>query len=157
MKKKLITKEIVIQALKFFAISGVGWIMDFAIFILLTKVCGWSVLVSNIISSIPAITYVFIVSTKKIFKNAEGSLSLKAKYAIYVAYQIVLVLVVSLAAQGMYNLTLPWFKSWGVDFFTNNLEIFIKMGITAVTMICNFIFMKILIEKINKKKDISNI
>ena len=71
------------QISKFLVISGTGWLIDFLIYLLLTIKLNFDVGYSNFISGIPALTFVFLVSTRKIFEyNTEG-FSLKRKYSIY--------------------------------------------------------------------------
>ena len=66
-------KLLLIQFIKFLFVSGTGWIIDFGLYSILTGIFKLQILYSNILSSIPAITFVFIISTKKIFKeNKEG-------------------------------------------------------------------------------------
>ena len=48
-------------------VSGVGWVIDFGIYTLLTGPMSFPVALSNYISSVPAITFVFFVSTRKMF------------------------------------------------------------------------------------------
>ena len=70
LKDKLI--HLMKQFFSFLLVSGVGWVMDFTIFLILTNVFGLWVMISNMISAIPAITYVFLMSNKKIFKNENS-------------------------------------------------------------------------------------
>lgn len=143
LKEKFV--HLIKQFFSFLLVSGVGWLMDFAIFFLLTKFLGLIVIVANIISSIPAITYVFLMSNKKIFKNNNSKLSLKAKYVIYFVYQIILLLCVSALGQLLYNVFEPLIT---IEFILNNLKMFVKILITPITMVLNFVIMKYLIEKL---------
>lgn len=100
------------------------------------------ILYSNILSSIPAITFVFIVSTKRIFKENKDGFSIKQKYLIYFVYQMVLILLVSLLGQFLYTIII----NNGINF--SFLKIIIKIIITPVTMILNFFVIKYLAEKL---------
>lgn len=140
-------KKIIIQALKFFCVSGVGWIMDFGIYCLLTYGFHFNVMLANIISSVPAITYVFLVSTHKIFARKIGKIPLGVKYVIYLVYQLVQVLAISALGQLLFNWLIKPVTRWGIKFFINNLKLIIKICITPITMILNFIIMKLLSEK----------
>ncbi|GIP08710.1 hypothetical protein J1TS5_08800 [Paenibacillus macerans] len=53
------------QCISFFSISLIGWIIDFTVFILFSTIIGIEVFYSNILSAIPAITFVFFTSTKR--------------------------------------------------------------------------------------------
>lgn len=143
MKDKFL--KILKQALSFFLISGIGWIFDFATYIFLTKFLSMGVAYANMISAIPAFTYVFATSNKKIFKNTNSKIALKYKYLIYFIYQIVLVICVSFFGDFIYNLMIVKITSL---FIINNLKIIIKLLITPITMTLNFLTMKNLIEKL---------
>ena len=67
-------KEIIKQAFKFFVVSGIGWIVDMIIYIVLTSI-GLPIVISNIISASLAATYVYLVSTNKIFENRAHVIS----------------------------------------------------------------------------------
>ena len=101
-----------------------------------------NVIFSNILSSIPAITFVFFVSTRKIFLTHIGKFSLKQKYLIYILYQIILIVTVSIIGQMLYNISEPLLNNKGL------LKIIIKLTITPITMITNFFVMKFLAEKL---------
>jgi putative flippase GtrA len=138
-------KKIINQSFSFFLISGLGWIIDFTIYTILTKVINLEVFISNIISSIPAITFVFIFSTRKIFKKNISKISIKNKYLIYVVYQMILLFIISKFGQFLFDSTSYLMKE--ILFIFNNYKIVIKIIITPFTMILNYIMMKLVVEK----------
>ena len=135
-------KKLIIQFFKFLLISGTGWLIDTTIYTILTVILKYNVIFSNILSSIPSITFVFFVSTRKIFLTHIGKFSLKQKYLIYILYQIILITTVSLIGQILYNIS--------ENLLSNKelLKIIIKLTITPITMITNFFVMKFLAEKL---------
>ena len=135
-------KKLIIQFFKFLLISGTGWLIDTTIYTILTVILKYNVIFSNILSSIPAITFVFFVSTRKIFLTHIGKFSLKQKYLIYILYQIILIVTVSIIGQMLYNIS--------ENLLSNKelLKIIIKLTITPITMITNFFVMKFLAEKL---------
>ena len=135
------------QALRFLAVSGTGWVIDFGCFYLLTTYGHLIVAYANMLSSIPAITLVFLVSTRKIFANKKGGLPLWGKYAVYFLYQMVLVFCVSWVGEGLFRL-LSRTALMNVSFITEHLKIVCKILITPITMTINFFVMKFLCEKI---------
>lgn len=143
--KQINAKRIFHQFILFVLVSGVGWLMDFSIYTLLSYLTDLKVIVINIISSIPAITYVFLLSNKKIFKNEHSRLSLKTKYLLYFAYQLVLLLCISAFGELLYGIFIDVIT---VPFLLEHLKIVIKILITPITMTVNFIVMKNLIEKL---------
>ena len=127
---------------RFIGVSGIGWILDFVIYTLLTGVAHLPVALSNYISTVPAITLVFFVSPRKLFLCRPDGLSLRAKYMLYVIYQLLLVTTVSFLAQwmaGFLPLLLP--------FLSGVAKLAAKVLITPVTMVCNFFVLKYLAEK----------
>lgn len=138
--KKL--KSLLIQFIKFLFVSGTGWIIDFGLYSILTGIFGLQILYSNVLSSIPAITFVFIVSTKKIFVENKNGFSIKQKYLIYFVYQMILILSVSLLGQFLYTIAIKNKINFSL------LKIIIKIMITPVTMVLNFFVIKYLAERL---------
>lgn len=143
-KKNRISKnyDIIKQAIKFFAISGTGWLMDMAIFTLLTNIASVSTIICNIISSFVAVTYVYFISTRKTFINNSTTKTLKRKYLYYIIYQVFIIILSSIIISCLSGI----FSHFAL--ISNWNKIIAKIVFTPVTMICNFIFMKWLIEKI---------
>lgn len=127
--------------------------MDVTIYTILTNV-GLHVILSNIISSTVAVTYVYITSTKKLFKN-ESKINLKIKYIIYIVYQICMILLSSYVVYLLSNWLiqiLPQLDSSNLrtmfNFIVEHAKLSAKILVTPFTMVINFIFMKFLIERI---------
>lgn len=139
-------KKIINQAFHFFIITGMGWILDMAIYIVLSKI-GISIVLSNIISASIAATYVYLLSTKKIFINA-GKYSLKIKYIIYIIYQLCLIFISSYVIMLISNKLTSIIETNNFLFLLDYVKIIAKIINTPITMITNFIVMKLLIEKI---------
>lgn len=139
-----IIKKIINQFLKFLMVSGIGWLIDFVIFYIISGLLHCSVMISNIISTIPAFSFVFIVSTRKIFNKSNGRISIVLKYVIYFAYQIILVLTVSAIGQNIYELLIKL----NLLLDESLLKLTAKILITPITICCNFIMLKLLTEKI---------
>lgn len=131
-----------IKFFRFLGVSGIGWIMDVILYTLLTHVCRLPVALSNYLSTIPAITFVFFTSTRKLFVCRPGGLSKGAKYALYVVYQLALVTAVSFLAQGLAN----WLPNL-LPILSSFAKLAAKLLITPVTMVCNFFVLKNLAEK----------
>ena len=134
-------KKKVVQFIKFLFISGTGWIIDFGLYLILIEILRFKIFYSNILSSIPAISFVFFVSTKKIFNKRKNGISIKLKYIIYFIYQMILIFMISILAQMLYTLAI---KN-SINF--NLLKLSIKLLITPITMVLNFFVIKYLAEK----------
>lgn len=135
-------RNLLIKFFGFLGVSGIGWIMDLILYTLLTHLCGLPVAVSNYLSTIPAITFVFFASTRKLFVCRPDGLRKSVKYALHVVYQLLLVTAVSFLAQ------------WLADYLPTLLpalspfaKLASKILITPVTMVCNFLVLKNLAEK----------
>ena len=138
-------KKILKQFINFLFLSGIGWLIDFTLYLLFSNIFNLKIIYSNILSSIPAVTFVFFVSTRKIFSKNNSRISLKEKYLIYFLYQLILILLISLLAQYLYLLSL---KNISMNVELKLLKIIIKILITPITVSINFIVMKFLIEKL---------
>lgn len=139
-------KNLTQQIFKFLLVSGTGWLIDFSIYLLMTVKLNFAVGYSNFISGIPALTFVFVISTRKIFKNNTKGFSLRKKYSVYFLYQMVLILIVSLLGQFLYSIV-SVSSFYNIVIIKEYLKIIIKLIITPITMILNFCAMKILSEK----------
>jgi hypothetical protein len=136
-------KKVIIQAFKFFGISGIGWLMDMVIYSTLTYF-GLHIIIANIISSFCAVTFVYLTSTKKLFINNNNVLNVKKKYILYIIYQVIIILASSYVIGLISNLLLKT----NITLIIKYYKIIGKIIITPFTMIINFIFMKFLIEKV---------
>lgn len=133
-------KHLIFQFIKFFGISGFGWCLDFLLYIIFTQIFNWPVFWSNYLSSVPAVSLVFFVSTRKIFKRDNSKLPIGVKYLLYLVYQIILVSVVSILAE--------YLAIYFNRFFAMRLvKILVKIVITPITMITNFVVMKNIVER----------
>lgn len=140
-------KKLFLQAIQFFAVSGVGWLLDFSVYIFLTSGMNFNVAYANMVSAIPALTFVFTFSTKKIFNTQNTNISKKKKYATYFLYQMILVCAVSFLGERLYMFIGTSFLSKDC-FIISNLKLIVKVFITPITMLLNFCVMKILTEKL---------
>lgn len=134
-------KKLIKQALNFFGISGIGWILDFIVYTILTSLFKINVDISNMLSSLVGVTFVFFVSTRKVFIN-NSKINIKIKYIIYIVYQIVLIFTASKIMLLLKDYLI------NIDLIAKYINIIVKIIITPFTMIINFIVMKNLIEKI---------
>jgi putative flippase GtrA len=138
-------KPLLWQIIAFVGVSGIGWIIDFTVYTVLTTVLHFSAGVSNFLSAIPAITFVFFMATFKTFVKNEDGLSLHWKYALYVAYQAVLLAGVSCLNQALFDWLRGLFLQGSLLY--RYCAILSKVMITPITMFCNFIVLKRLTER----------
>ena len=126
------------KAIKFVIVSGIGFIIDFIIYTTLVSLTAINVNIANMISSLIGVTYVFIISTRKIFENNKNNIPLKYKYIIYVIYQIILILLASYCVLLLKNL----FININIDIISKFSKILAKMFITPFTLTINYFAMK---------------
>ena len=136
---KMLLKQIV----KFVGISGIGWLLDFFTYTSLSF-CSHNIVINNIISSWIGVTFVFIFATRKVFKN-NSRISLKKKYAIYLAYQLILMYLIS-KLLGYVNSYI--ISNIMIEEILRLSTVISKVIITPITMIMNFIVMKSIIERV---------
>jgi len=102
------------------------------------------VLIDDVISSWVGVTFVFIFATRKVFQN-NSRISLKWKYLIYLAYQAVLIWLIS-KLLGQIDLFIR--ANIDIALAQRFSAIIAKIVVTPITMILNFIVMKNVIERI---------
>ena len=136
-------KELFKQVIKFVGLSGIGWILDFSVYVVLGLITD-NFMLNNILSSWVGVTFVFIFSTRKVFQN-NSKISLGLKYLVYIVYQCVLIFVVSKVLE-----EIAAFIVMNVEISTiiSLAPIIAKIIITPITMVLNFFIMKGLIEKL---------
>lgn len=132
------------QAIQFVGISGIGWIIDFTIFNLLNLIFR-NVTINNVISSGIAVCFVFMLSTRKTFVQKENGLNLKWKFVIYIIYQVVLILLMSVALAHIAEVLKVWLQG---TFIVGMSAMISKILVTPFTMCLNFLVMKAIVEKI---------
>lgn len=131
------------QAIKFFGISGVGWFLDFITYTIL-RFLSQNLFLNNIISSWFGMTFIFIFSTKAVFKNNENS-SITTKYFLNLGYRILMIFVISWLLQFVDSQIV---QICNAEIITKSSFIIAKILVTPVTMILNFLVMKFLMEKL---------
>ncbi|AMO24440.1 hypothetical protein GCM10027034_12940 [Ramlibacter solisilvae] len=85
----------IIRFLKFTGISGAGWLLDFALLLLLVGAFDIPIASSNLISSCMAAVAVFLISRQTIFQSAPGAML--RRVGLYFTYSLSVVLLASVA------------------------------------------------------------
>ena len=135
-------KKLLIQAVKFVGLSGLGWILDFTTYTIL-GFFSENLTLNNFISSWVGVTFVFIFATRKVFQNSS-KIPLKMKYLIYLAYQFLLIFLISKLLGHVNEFIVSHFTWELVVKFAPTIS---KIVVTPVTMVLNFFVMKGMIEK----------
>lgn len=136
-------KKLLLQAIKFVGLSGIGWILDFCTYTGL-GIISENLVLNNTVSSWVGVTFVFLFATRKVFEN-DSKISLKWKYIIYLFYQVALIFFIS-KLLNMINIFIITNVNIGIILhFSSTISKFI---VTPITMISNFFVMKGVIEKL---------
>lgn len=136
-------QNLFLQAIKFLGISGIGWLLDFGTYTVLGFVSK-NLFLNNIISSWIGVTFTFVFSTRAVFKN-KSRIPLKAKYALYLVYQIILIFIASKLVK---IIDIQILRIFSNEFIRKISYLAAKIAVTPFTMILNFFVMKEIIERI---------
>lgn len=122
------------MAVRFIALSGLGWLCDMATFALLVRLAGWDAAAANIASSYAGVTFVWFTSLKTVFQRAGAPRFL----LMYWAYQFVSILAYS-QLLALTVAALPALGAWD-----GYRALAAKILITPFNLASNFLFMKVL-------------
>ena len=126
------------KSIKFIITSGCGFVIDFIVYITLTTLLNVNVDIANIASSLLGTSFVFFVSTKKIFETNINRISLKSKYIIYIIYQCVFIFITSKILLFFKELLL----NSSIELITKYSSLIVKVCITPLTLTINYFVMK---------------
>lgn len=129
--------------MRFVGLSGIGWLIDLMVYTMLSYKTGipfWS----NIISSCIGTTFVFLFSTRAIFKHNK-KMPIMVKYLIYIVYQIILIYLISRLLTMINSFMLLCFSGKMIMKFSLLIA---KVIVTPVTMTLNFFVMKAIVENL---------
>lgn len=136
-------KRLLLQAVEFVGLSGIGWLLDFGTYSFI-GLFSKNLFINNIISSLVGVTFVFVFATRHVFQN-DGGISLKWKYVIYILYQCILIFCISKLLDMINTAIVAYVAIAVLNKFSAILS---KILVTPITMILNFFVMKGVIEKI---------
>lgn len=91
--------ELAQKPLKFATISGVGWLLDTAVYMFLVTYVGMGVFLANIAGGVVGGAFAFVTAHRFVFGGGAGKF--KSKLTIYVIYTAMLVII----ASGLVDLT----------------------------------------------------
>lgn len=122
------------MAVRFIALSGLGWLCDLATFTLLVRLAAWEAGAANIASSYAGVTLVWFASLKTVFRRAGDGRFLLT----YWGFQLLSILAYS-HLLGLAATAAPSLGPWD-----GYRPLAAKLFITPFNLITNFIFMKLL-------------
>ena len=116
------------RVLAFAAVSGTGLALDFCLFLLLVDVAGVSPGIANAISGAGAITFVFFVSVRRIFRYDGGFLLRR-----FVAYLVYHAFGLAAGSAAVAHLSQHYLAPW-----------LAKIAVLPFTFTANYLFMALL-------------
>ncbi len=131
------------QAIRFVGLSGIGWLLDFAVYTILSLFSP-NLALDNMLSSLVGASFVFLFSTRFVFRDSHR-IPLWCKYLLYVLYQLLLIYLISLLLAWVNALFLSLFSWQLLRLLAPTLS---KILVTPITMTINFFAMKFVIEKL---------
>ena len=136
-------RQLLRQILRFLGLSGIGWLMDFTVYTLLSLRMENLALV-NVLSSLVGASFVFLFSTRFVFRDSHR-IPLGLKYAIYIVYQLLLLSLISTLLAGI-AAGIALYAPWAL--LRKLAAVLSKIIVTPITMTVNFLVMKAVIEKL---------
>lgn len=127
-------------------ISGLGVTIDFVIMWCLLSSFGFTPFLSNCIGNVCGISFVFFVSSHKLFIN-KGHL-IYLKFLVYLIYSACLIFIASSTIQCLSYMEIVSKLQHLLFLKFLPQPVFAKMIVTPFTLIINFIVAKLLIERI---------
>ncbi len=131
--------------LKFGGLSGVGWLLDFALLLSMVGVLGVPPFAANLVSSSAAALTVFLVSRRLIFDRSEGALG--TRVAVYLLYQLCLITAaawaMTLIIRGLGGLA----QLYGFDPSHAALTAAAKVLVTPPQLLLNFLMSRHMSER----------
>ena len=113
---------------RFGAVSGIGWLIDFCLFSFLVWL-GAPIWGANFVGASTAVLFVFFVSVRRVFEY-EGHYIL-GKLITYIAYQLIAILAASLLIDAL--------TKW-----VGLVPVLSKIVVTPLTFYANFQFMSLI-------------
>jgi len=145
--REKITKEFILQVIKFSIVGFIAFCIDYGTMVLLTEVFDVYYLFSTTISFIVSVIFNYIASMRYVFADKRTDLSTGVKFVVFVALSAVGLLI---------NQVMMWagveLIPWPADFY-NHAYLLVKLFATAVVMVWNFVTRKLFYEKEPKPKD----
>lgn len=131
--------------LRFGGLSGLGWLADACILLALVHFLGAPPFAANLVSSCIAALSVFLISRELIFNKAGGRTGLRI--AAYLAYQLALICVASIAVQLLSTWLAELAASHRLALSATALAGIAKVIVTPPQLVLNFLVSRFMSER----------
>lgn len=125
-------KKLINQILKFGVVGGIAFIIDYSVLFICTEFFGIYYLISSLISFSVSTVFNYIASIKWVF-DVNQKKSQKKNFILFIVFSVI--------GLGL-NQLIMWF---GVDML-HIYYMLVKIGVTAIVMVFNFITRKMFLE-----------
>jgi|GEM_PF-1895376 len=129
----------IVRFLGFGIFSGIGWLLDFATFVILLRWLSFPEFAANFVSSYVGITFVWFATLGAIFKHRQGRSG--GFLLVYWGFQFVSIVIYSQVLQMIANSASNFTQ---LTFVAGNSGVAAKLLVTPINLITNFIFMSFL-------------
>ena len=129
----------------FVMVSGLGWLLDVAVLMLLGGPGGWPIWAANVASGTCGALLVFAAAASGIFRRNDGSMVQKA--AVLLAFNVpVIVISSAVIGQVLAGLSLAaGAAGWSVA--PGLLRLAAKVVVTPFTLLLNFVVVRFIVER----------
>nr|ABH02986.1 SpaC [Spirochaeta aurantia] len=132
------------QLVGFGLLSGIGWVLDFSVFLAISVTLGGSVWLANGVAGLCGATFVYFTSAKWTFGQSTPRLPWKS-YSLYLAYQVVAIVAFSLLAETIFQALRS--EVLGSRLPEVHDKVISKIVVTPFSMGMNFLVMRRLTKK----------
>ena len=131
--------------LKFGGLSGMGWLLDFALLMSMVGALGVPPFAANVVSSSIAALTVFLVSRRFIFDRSEGALG--TRVAVYLFYTLCLITAAAWAMTLIIQVLAGLAQANGYALSPAVLTACAKVLITPPQLLLNFLMSRYMSER----------
>lgn len=131
--------------LSFGGLSGLGWLLDMSLLLILVAVLRVPEFAANLVSSLVAAGTVFLVSRRFVFASAAGKLPLRT--ATYLLYTVIVVLIASAALHWISGFISRVARQHIVELDPTTVTAAAKILITPPQLLLNFFMSRFLNER----------
>jgi putative flippase GtrA len=133
---------------RFLGLSGIGWLLDIAIYTLLVTTTGMSAGIAAFVGGTCGATFAFVTADRYVFRGERALL--RRKLALYLCYLVAAIIVASFLVELVHRLLTYGFDALVPEAHVSRvLTAFLaKCIVTPITLIANFLVTRSLIKKI---------
>lgn len=133
------------QAFLFVGVSGLGWLLDTAVFLALSAFAGWGAMEANLLSATCAVLFVFFSSSRSIFRRNDGPVA--QKVLVLVAFNAMVIVAASFVLAALVGVIDRGAAALGITLPLLAVRFAAKVIVTPVTLALNFVVVRFLVER----------